>query len=226
MHESKKGSALLLATILLFVVLSMVVSLTYVTVMEQKMSGKTKSSVGSFFNADSGIEWALNQIANSSGTIASVFSGIDPASGKKSCPDFGSGSPCVIYLLDSAGKVINSTNPNSITTASDISEVKAVRSVGSQTAGGEATQRAIEAAVAAGGEGGNLIVFGTTSCPSGWTQAYSGTAAGLLFQNYVSDTICVQGGLPSGPATGANDIWIDGGNDAFDGVVSCALCVK
>ncbi|PIW93089.1 MAG: hypothetical protein COZ87_03170, partial [Candidatus Moranbacteria bacterium CG_4_8_14_3_um_filter_43_15] len=70
----KSGSALLLTTILLFVILSMVVSLTYVTVMEQKMSSKTKSSVGAFFNADSGVEWALNKIANSSGAnISNVF---------------------------------------------------------------------------------------------------------------------------------------------------------
>lgn len=151
-EASRHGSALLIATILLFVVLSMVVSLTYVTVMEQKMSSKTKSSVGSFFNADSGIEWALNQIANGSGRIDFVFSGIDAATGKKTCPDFGSGSPCDIYLLDSAGKVINSANPNSITTVSDISEVKAVRSIGTNNTG-EVTQRAIEAAVAAGGGG-------------------------------------------------------------------------
>ncbi|MDD5490120.1 MAG: PilX N-terminal domain-containing pilus assembly protein, partial [Candidatus Moranbacteria bacterium] len=62
-----RGSALLLTTILLFVVLSLVVSLSYITVMEQQMSSKTKSSVGSFFNADSGVEWALNKIANSPG---------------------------------------------------------------------------------------------------------------------------------------------------------------
>ena len=63
----RQGSALLLTTILLFVVLSLVMSLSYVTVMEQKMSSKTKSSVGSFFNADSGVEWALNKIASATG---------------------------------------------------------------------------------------------------------------------------------------------------------------
>jgi len=137
--KKSKGSALLLATILLFVVLGMVVSLSYITVMEQKMSGKTKSSVGAFFNADSGIEWALNKIVSSSGKISNVFGTSTPGNGID-CPDFGSGSPCKIYLLDTNGKVITDSN-------TDLSEVKAVRSVGTQ--GGETT-RAIEAAVAAG----------------------------------------------------------------------------
>ncbi|MFA5925905.1 MAG: hypothetical protein WC831_03130, partial [Parcubacteria group bacterium] len=55
-----------------------------------------------------------------------------------SCPaSFGADS-CKIYLLDKDGKIIEDA-------ASDLSEVKAVRSVGSQ---GNETQRAIEAAVA------------------------------------------------------------------------------
>jgi hypothetical protein len=36
--KEKQGSALLLTTVLLFVVLSLVVSLSYVTVMEQKIT--------------------------------------------------------------------------------------------------------------------------------------------------------------------------------------------
>jgi hypothetical protein len=121
----------------------MVVSLTYVTVMEQKMSQKTKSSVGSFFTAESGVEWALNQIATGSGdTINSKF-GTQATNatneGKMTCPF---SSDCNIYLLDSSGNVIPKYqfgNPNS----ADL--VKAVRSVGSQN---QETQRAIEAAVA------------------------------------------------------------------------------
>ncbi|OGI27090.1 MAG: hypothetical protein A2359_02305 [Candidatus Moranbacteria bacterium RIFOXYB1_FULL_43_19] len=134
-----KGSALLLTTILLFVVLSMVVSLSYVTVMEQQMSSKTKSSVSSFFKADSGVEWALNKIANATGTtIISVFDDFT-AGGKIPCP---TGFGCDLYLLDENGKVIIAD--------ADISTVKAVRAVGTQTTG-DPTQRAIEAAVAAGG---------------------------------------------------------------------------
>ena len=172
----KSGSALLLTTILLFVILSMVVSLTYVTVMEQKMSSKTKSSVGAFFNADSGVEWALNKIANSSGAnISNVFSGF--AGNKYPCP---SGFNCDVYFLDENGKVIIADAP--------LENIKAVRSVGTQ--GGE-TQRAIEAAVAATG-GASFTYYcnfatvtlptppnictnagGTQGyCPSGFRQIY------------------------------------------------------
>src|SRR4030042_2730316 len=102
LKKQKHGSALLLSTILLFVVLSMVVSLSYVTVMEQQMSSKTKSSVGSFFKADSGVEWALNKIANATGdSISDVFDGF--AGSKIDCPD---GFGCELYLLDENGKVI------------------------------------------------------------------------------------------------------------------------
>ncbi len=150
---AKRGSALLLSTILLFVVLSMVVSLSYVTVMEQQMSSKTKSSVGSFFNADSGVEWALNKIANATGDkISDVFS----LSGDGSTtPSLDAGYK--VYLLDSEGKVINSSNPKV-----DISEIKAVRAVGTQ--GGE-TQRAIEAAVAQSG-GYSFMYYCFSNFPS------------------------------------------------------------
>jgi len=150
MKKPKIGSALLLATILLFVVLSLVVSLSYVTVLEQRMSQKSKSSVGAFFNSDSGIEWALNKIANPTGAnIDNNFTFDSTATGQINCPDFGNGSPCILYLLDKDGKIINDSNANSIQPSSLLSEVKAIRSVGSQNTG-EATQRAIEAAVAAG----------------------------------------------------------------------------
>ena len=148
--KATKASALLLTTILLFVILSMVVSLSYVTVMEQKMSQKTKSSVGAFFNADSGVEWALNKIATGSGNISGIFT-MD-STGKVSCPNFTDDtSPCDIYLLDVNGKVITADGP--------LANVQAVRSVGTQNTG-EPTQRAIEAAVGAGGGGGCYVSYG------------------------------------------------------------------
>jgi hypothetical protein len=134
------GSALILTTILLFVILGMVVSLTYVTVMEQKMSGKTKSSVGSFYNAESGVEWILNKIASSSGEIGDNLTLNSDSS--ISCPPSFGDNECKVYLLDQNGDVIQDSSVQ-------LSEVKAVRSVGSQ---GQETQRAIEAAV--GGTGG------------------------------------------------------------------------
>jgi uncharacterized protein (TIGR02145 family) len=133
--KTNRGSALLLTTILMFVILSMVVSLTYVTVMEQKMSQKTKSSVGAFYGAESGVEWALNQISTTvnpdTTTIQTKFGAL-AANGSKACP-FGS---CDVYFLDKDGKVI-------VLATLHVADIKAVRSVGS----GSETQRAIEAAV-------------------------------------------------------------------------------
>lgn len=166
MSKTKTGSALLLATILLFVVLSLVVSLSYVTVMEQQMSSKTKSSVGSFFKADSGVEWALNKIANESSdsSIASAFT-IDTA-GKVNCPE---GFGCTLYLLDENGKVMDGTNEAGL--AETVADIKAVRAVGTQTTG-DPTQRAIEAAVAQS-EGYSYTYYctnnsgnGTPVCPA------------------------------------------------------------
>jgi uncharacterized protein (TIGR02145 family) len=134
--KTNRGSALLLTTILMFVILSMVVSLTYVTVMEQKMSQKTKSSVGAFYGAESGVEWALNKIASSnlSATVAASFSTAWNEAGDTAICTFGD---CSVYLLKADGRVIT-------TGSTLISEIKAVRSIGTQ---GSETQRAIEAAV-------------------------------------------------------------------------------
>jgi Tfp pilus assembly protein PilX len=147
-QKKTKGSALLLSTILLFVVLGLVVSLSYVTVMEQKMSQKTKSSVGAFYSSESGIEWALNKIANSNNNdpiqTAFVSTGFDGEAAK--CPS-GFSADCKVYFLGAEGKVLNPSD-----SANTISMIKAVRSVGTNDKG-EVTQRAIEAAVAGSGIG-------------------------------------------------------------------------
>ena len=129
------GSGLIFAVVLLFVILGMVITLSSITVLETKMNQKTKSSVGAFYNSESGVEWALNQIATKDGTAQISTIG--------SCPFTG----CSVLFLDKDGKVL--------ATSATIDQVKAVRSVGSQN--GE-TQRAIEAAVASGG-GGSFIYY-------------------------------------------------------------------
>jgi hypothetical protein len=136
--EKQQGSGLIFAVVLLFVILGMVITLSSVTVLETKMNQKSKSSVGAFYNADSGVEWALNKIANSSGYIATAFP--EFAANKTPCPAaIGGANTCELYFLDENGKVIN--------TNLTLDKIRAVRAVGTQ--GGE-TQRAIEAAVAAG----------------------------------------------------------------------------
>lgn len=134
--KTNKGSGLVFAVVLLFVILVMVVTLSGLTVLETKMSQKTKSSVGAFYNSESGVEWALNKIANTSGdSISDAFPGF--AGNRYPCP---AGFNCNVYFLDGQGQVIAADGA--------LDTVKAVRSVGTQAAG-EQTQRAIEAAVAA-----------------------------------------------------------------------------
>jgi hypothetical protein len=127
--------------IILFSLLAITVTLSAITVQDMKMSQKTKSSTAAFFNADSGVEWALNKITTTMNPGSTYISSRFTMSGNKAgCP---SGFNCDVYFLKDDGTII--ANPGS----TYISDIKAVRSVGSQ--GGE-TQRAIEAAVAATGD--------------------------------------------------------------------------
>jgi hypothetical protein len=159
MKKIKSGSGLIFAVVLLFVILGMVITLSSVTVLETKMNQKTKSSVGAFYNSESGVEWALNKIATSTGPDISNVFGASFSAGKVTCPG---GFGCELYLLNDQGNVI----------AADmaIDQVKAVRSVGTQ--GGE-TQRAIEAAVASGG-GGCYLSYGTRGIPAGTAMDSTG----------------------------------------------------
>ena len=167
MENKTKGSGLIFAVVLLFVILGMVITLSSITVLETKMSQKTKSSIGAFYNSESGVEWALNQIATKDGTarISTI----------PSCPFTG----CSVLFLGADGNVLNPA-----IASNTIDKVKAVRSVGTQ--GGE-TQRAIEAAVASGG-GGCYVSYKTgcsdspvTSgcCVTGFTNKGSVGAAGF-----------------------------------------------
>lgn len=135
----RRGSGLVFAVVLLFVILGMVITLSSITMLETKMNQKTKSSVGAFYGSESGVEWALNQIATKSGSIASAFSttGFDGQAAK--CPASFGTDTCKVFFLDQDGKVL--------ATSANVDQIKAVRSVGTQ---GDDTQRAIEAAVASG----------------------------------------------------------------------------
>ncbi|MFA5872110.1 MAG: pilus assembly PilX N-terminal domain-containing protein [Parcubacteria group bacterium] len=151
-----RASALLLATILLFAILTIIISLSSVTVMEMKMSQKGKSSVASFYDAESGVEWALNKIANTNGDIKNSLS--PNADGSINCPS-GIGVSCKVYFLKEDGTVMTQAEINATTDAPTFADIQAVRSVGRE---GNETQRAIEAAVAAG------------SCPGGFTSVEKG----------------------------------------------------
>jgi len=177
--KTKQGSGLIFAVVLLFVILGMVVTLSSITVLETKMSQKTKSSVGAFYNSEAGVEWALNQISTNNGDIFSAFraTGFDGPAAK--CPaSFGSGGDiCKVLFLGADGKVLP--------TSADINEIEAVRSVGTQNTG-ETTQRAIEAAVA----GTDCKIVSSTcasadcqtNCPAGY-NVIAGGWWGIMYEN-------------------------------------------
>ena len=170
MKQKQSGSGLIFAVVLLFVILGMVITLSSVTVLETKMSQKTKSSVGAFYNSESGVEWALNQIATKTGPNISDIFGASFSGGKVTCP---SGFGCELYLLDDQGKVIASNLT--------IDQVKAVRSMGTQSAGGAVdTQRTIEAAVATSSIQFSTIDNTSSSCDTACTAKGEKCAAGYL----------------------------------------------
>ena len=138
-----RASALLLATILLFAILTVIISLSSVTVMEMKMGQKGKTSVASFYDAESGVEWALNTVATGNGDIKSKFT--PNSDGSITCPAGVGGAGCKVYFLKADGTAMTQAEINASSGAPTFADVRSVRSVGRE---GNDTQRAIEAAVA------------------------------------------------------------------------------
>lgn len=211
-NKTKSGSGLIFAVILLFVILAMVVTLASVTVLETKMGQKTKSSVGAFYNSESGVEWALNRIATGAGpNISNVFgSSFSATTGKVTCPP---GFGCELYLIDSQGKVI----------ASDITidQVKAVRSIGTQNVGGTAdTQRAIEAAVASVDfPPGMIVIWSGATIPTGWALCDGANGTPDLRGRFIY-------GGSSGDTTGTQGSWDSGWGGTNGGAHDLTYYVK
>ena len=173
--KKQSGSGLIFAVVLLFVILGMVITLSSVTVLETKMNQKTKSSVGAFYNSESGVEWALNKIANSnSDNFLNAIGLTYKSDGSVTCPV----SPdCNVFFLDKDGKVID----DSLIAATKVSDIKAVRSVGTQ--GGE-TQRAIEAAVGAVGDYQISCFFGPNTITNNCCRINTNTGATICRWQY------------------------------------------
>ncbi len=109
-QKKQEGSILILTLLALVGALSISVAMVSISVVERKMTTKSKKSVTAFQSANSGIEWALKKIndATVSGgniqTIEQAFgtNALDTNTGKISCPSgfFDvSKSGCEIYLL-------------------------------------------------------------------------------------------------------------------------------
>ncbi len=108
-QKKQEGSILILTLLALVGALSISVAMVSISVVERKMTTKSKKSVTAFQGANSGIEWALKKINDatvSSGNVQTIAQAFAPQTmdgdGKISCPSgfFDDGkSGCEIYLL-------------------------------------------------------------------------------------------------------------------------------
>ncbi len=139
-QKKQEGSILILTLLALVGALSISVAMVSISVVERKMTTKSKKSVTAFQSANSGIEWALKKINDAdfkdddSGnmqTIADVFGSgtLNHSTGKISCPvDFFSDSKsgCEIYLLEGTNQVRSVIKDDSIA----MDKIIAVRATG------------------------------------------------------------------------------------------------
>jgi len=117
LKEENKGSILILTMLALVGAISIAVAMSSVSIVERKMTTKTRKSTTAFQSANSGVEWAMKMINDSEGistgvdkdiTIKDVFgaSKLDSSNGKISCPAVlfsnNSGLDCTITLLKRA----------------------------------------------------------------------------------------------------------------------------
>jgi Tfp pilus assembly protein PilX len=138
-NQKEEGSALVLAIIVLVNALFIVVTVSSIAIVERQMSSKNRSSTLAFQAADSGIEYILGIVKESSdqeiSSLCQAFSNgecvIDPEK-------FGNLDLSVkIYFLDGDGNVIEDENTK-------LSDVESARSVGTSGEGSFETTRAVE----------------------------------------------------------------------------------
>jgi uncharacterized protein (TIGR02145 family) len=138
-NQKERGSALVLAIIVLVNALFIVVAISSIAVVEYQMSAKNRSSVSAFQSADSGVEYVLGMVKkDSSQTIASLCQSFFSTTGK--CvidPNEVGGLSIEVYFLDETGNVIKDGGVS-------LSGTDSVRSVGASGEGGFETTRAVE----------------------------------------------------------------------------------
>ncbi len=150
--KEKEGSILILTMLALVGAISIAVAMSSISIVERKMTTKSRKSTTAFQSANSGIEWAMkrindvNGIAGTDKTIQEVF-GVNPDSkGQINCPNDlfsdGSGLDCKITFL----KKDSVTGGRSIITGSaNMEDIVAIRSAGTFGTNIEKVGRALEA---------------------------------------------------------------------------------
>ena len=148
LKDDKRGSILILAMLALVGAISIAVAMTSVSIVERKMTTKSRKSTTAFQSANSGIEWAMKKIndAEPGDTISSVFGSAPDTKGQVACDSnlFSSGSnlSCKITFL----KRDPATGTRDIITTDPLmEEVVAIRSSGTFGTSSEQVGRALEA---------------------------------------------------------------------------------
>ena len=149
--NNQKGSILVLTLLALVSALSIAVALSTVSIIERKMTTKSRKSVTAFQVANSGVEWAMQKINNAgvNDTVETIF-GDTASSGEVSCPTElfpdKSSSSCKIVLLQ------RNTSPGAepgsrvkINSNIKVGDIVAIRSRGYLGSGSEEVGRALEA---------------------------------------------------------------------------------
>lgn len=110
----------------------------------------------------------------------------------------------------------------------------ATLSVATPTADEHVATKAYVDAASSGGD--NLTVWGTTTCPTGYSSAYTGEAITPLAVRGTADTptlgstICSSGGITTNDGANYSSGWTDGANSSAKSFIitsiSCAVCYK
>ncbi len=189
-EKTYSASALIVSLLVLGAIIVTALSVSLASIKERSISSNASKSSQAFQNADSGVEAVMYEITKGN---HSKVSEILPA-GTSCTNEKIVGNNYKVELLDTTGNVID-CNSNSKSPF----DVATIKSVGTDGTG--RTQRAISAAVAAGGEitGKTLIIGGSvvsnSDCESTWGTASCKHSGGVIDW---SNTKCNDGSLQWG----------------------------
>ena len=190
-EKTYSASALIVSLLVLGAIVVTALSVSLVSIKERSISSNASKSSQAFQNADSGVEAVMYEITKRNHSKVSEIRPTGTSCTNKKIV----GNNYKVELLDTTGNVIDcSSNSKSP------SDVATIKSVGSDSAG--RTQRAISAAVAAGGGGitGEALIIGgsvvsNNYCNNTWGTASCGHSGGVIDW---SNTKCNDGSLQWG----------------------------
>ena len=157
LREDKSGSILILTMLALVGAISIAVAMSSISIVERKMTTKSRKSTTAFQSANSGIEWAMKKINDAdsfdtgNNTVIKVFPSFNEITGRVACPDGLGGSislfadssksSCEITLLKRVGgdRVLIDSG------STPMEDIVAIRSSGTFGSDSEQVGRSLEA---------------------------------------------------------------------------------